>query len=390
MKRYDIIISGGGMIGSVSAVAASQLGFSVLLIEAQKSPKITLESPRDLRVSAISEANISALKKWRIFDYLIGQRIQSYSKMHVWDNRGSGEIKFKADEAWQSSLGYLMENNNLIQAARLALKSENHCDVMEQCRILHCENEGSQIRIELSDGQRFKSRLLLAAEGRQSSLRKQSGIEVKEKSYQQKGLVAYVKLPQAPDNTALQAFNDGGPVGILPINNDDKLFSIVWSLPEKQAQNFLECSPKEFQQALMWAIGKNFGEVELLSQRAAFPLSQLSAQRYFHKRLVLCGDSAHGVHPLAGQGVNLGLGDIQLLFQLLDAKKLRDDDYLTLALRKYQRQRLSKVQETSQMMSFLHHLFKDDALMKKPLRNIGLKLLNNSPLKKWLMQQAGS
>ena len=388
MKRVDIIISGGGMIGSVAAVAASQKGLSVLLIEAQSTVKLPANSPRDLRVSAISADNINYLKELGIFNNLIQDRIQAYSKMQVWDNRSDAEIDFEVDYALEDFLGYLMENNNLIQAAWKTLHAD--CECVQQTQIKTIENEGMQVRVELTNGDKYKSRLLIAAEGRNSYVRTCAEIKTKETPYHQKGLVAYIRIENAPCHTALQAFNKGGPIGILPINKSEKLFSIVWSLPEKQAKKWLQCDENAFGKGVKSSIGKDFGAIELLSKRAAFPLTQLYAQDYFKNRIVLCGDSAHGVHPLAGQGVNLGIGDIKQLIQVLDLTALKDNDLLHQSLRKYQRRRISQVKETSEMMSFLHHLFKDDKHIKKPLRTMGLKLVNALPFKKWLANQAGS
>ena len=392
MKRYDIIISGGGMIGSIAAVAAIKAGFSVLLIEAGKMKKLTPDSQRDLRVSAISWDNICTLKDLGVYNHLLAARIQAYTQMKVWDNRvtnhTSAKIEFEADFSQQQCLGYLMENNNLVQAAWQTLKQSDNCDLLEENSIKNIENDGLQIRVELNNGESYKSRLLIAAEGRNSSVRKSAGINIKEKPYGQRGLVAYIKLEKAPTETALQAFNDGGPIGILPIENN--VFSIVWSLPEEKYSHWLNCPKQAFEEGVAQAITQDFGAVELISERAAFPLTQLDAEKYFLNRIVLCGDSAHGVHPLAGQGVNLGIGDIKQLFSLLDLYILKDQELLRLSLRKYQRRRISKVKETSQMMSFLHHLFVDDSHVKKPLRTLGLNLLNNSPIKKWFIQQAGS
>ena len=388
MKKFDIIISGGGMIGSIAAVAATVAGFSVLLVESNRVKNLNIPSPRDLRVSAISWANICTLKKLNIFDKLLIDRVQEYTAMNVWDNRSKAHIEFEANFSQQQCLGYLIENINLVQAAWEQLQSQSHCETLQESTIKLVENEGSQVRIELHDGSLYKTRLLIAAEGRNSSVRQMTGIKCQQRSYHQKGLVAYIKLGKAPKQTALQAFNNGGPIGVLPIS--DGMFSIVWSLPELNCNHWLNCDKNEFEQGVKSAIGKDFGEVELVSERAAFPLSQLNAKQYFNRRVVLVGDSAHGVHPLAGQGVNLGIEDIELLFYVLDMKILKDNDLLNLALRKYQRRRISKVTETSEMMNMLHHLFKDDAHIKKPLRSLGLNLLNNSPLKKWFIQQAGS
>jgi len=388
VKKFDIVISGGGMIGSIAAVAATVAGFSVLLIESNRIKNLKKSSPRDLRVSAISWANICTLKKLNIFNNLLIDRIQEYTAMNVWDNRSKAHIDFETDFSQQQCLGYLIENVNLVQAAWEQLHNHGHCETLQESTIKQIENEGSQVRIELHNGSLYKTRLLIAAEGRNSSIRQMVDIKCQQKNYFQKGLVAYIKLEKAPKQTALQAFNNGGPIGILPIS--DGMFSIVWSLPEQSCNHWLNCDKNEFEQGVKSAIGKDFGAVELISERAAFPLSQLNAKHYFKHRVVLVGDSAHGVHPLAGQGVNLGIEDIGLLFHVLNMQALKDGDVLNLALRKYQRRRISKVTETSEMMSMLHHLFKDDAHIKKPLRSLGLKLLNNSPIKKWFIQQAGS
>lgn len=388
MKRYDIIISGGGMIGSIAAVAAVKSGLSVLLIEANKLKPIENDSSRELRVSAISWDNINYINDLDVFSNLLQSRIQSYNQMKVWDNRTNAHIEFEADFSQQQCLGYLIENNNLVQAAWKTLEQADQCETIQENTIKNIENDGAQIRIELNNGESFKSRLLIAAEGRNSYVRKLAGIKTVENAYHQKGLVAYVKLDKAPSETALQAFNEGGPIGILPIKN--KVFSIVWSLPEDQCDHWQNCEKAEFETGVKQAIGKDFGAIELLSKRATFPLTQLYAEKYFNQRIVLCGDTAHGVHPLAGQGVNLGIGDIKQLFNVIDLATLKDEDLLKLALRKYQRRRTSQVKETSEMMSLLHHLFKDDKHIKKPLRTLAFNIIDKSPFKKWFVSQAGS
>ncbi|HPI96509.1 MAG TPA: FAD-dependent monooxygenase [Gammaproteobacteria bacterium] len=390
MKKFDLIISGGGMVGSISAVAACQSGLSVLLIESNKSPFLTENSDMDLRVSAVSWQNIEYLKKLGIFQNLYSNRIAPYSHMQVWDTRSQAHINFDADFSSQSCLGYLLENNNLVQAAWKSLDSYPTCEIITGHSIDSLENTGSQVRVQLTDGHEFKSRALISAEGRKSKVREFVNIKTTENDYHQFGLVAYLSIKDAPEFTAFQAFNEGGPIGVLPMG--DNLFSIVWSLPKDKVDYWLSCDEQTFEQGIVNALSNHeiAPKVTLKSARVAFPLTQLYAERYFNNRVVLCGDSAHGVHPLAGQGVNLGIGDVQLLFELLDSSVLKDDLLLHKNLRKYQRRRISQVKETSEMMSFLHHMFKDDNHIKKPLRSLGMNLINQSPLKKWFMAQAGS
>lgn len=390
MKRYDVIISGGGMVGAIAAVATFKAGLTLLLIEAKKKPQLDSESPRDLRVSALSSNNISYLKHLGVFNHLITSRIQAYNHMQVWDNRSSGKIEFETDYSRQECLGYLLENNNLIQAAWGKLEQGSNINTIQQCHIKKMENDDTQVRIELSNGEHCKARLLIAAEGRNSFIRDAIKISTSEKSYHQKGLVAYVKIPQAQKQTAFQAFNMGGPVGILPIDTSTSLYSIVWSLPANDSEHWLKCDKNTFELGLKSAIGKLDWNIELIGNRAAFPLSQMYADAFFNKRTVLCGDTAHGVHPLAGQGVNLGIADIKELFDELDINTLKDNELLHNVLRKYQRRRISQAKETSEMMTFLHELFKDDTFIKKPIRNLGLNIINTLPFKKWLIAQAGS
>lgn len=388
MKRCDIIISGGGMVGSIAALAAASAGFSVVLIESQ--PSKVLSEEMDLRVSAISYENRMLLDKLGINKYLHHGRIYPFSHMQVWDNTASqkSQIEFGADFARQDVLGCMMENNNLIQSAWKKLQEYPDCQTLESTKINAIDSDDRQVRVALDNGDSFKARLLIGAEGRHSFVREHAQIKTKKKSYNQYGIVCYVSLTNAPDSTALQAFNNGGPIGILPFGNG--LFSIVWSVPDDQYQHWLACNKKDFVTGVKQAIGRDFGEVCLISERGAFPLQRTDAQSYFSQRMVLCGDSAHGIHPLAGQGVNLGLGDVNELFESLDSELLKDNDLLQLHLRKYQRRRLSQVNETSTMMSFLHHLFVDEKYLKKPLRSMGLQVFNRLPIKKWLLTQAGS
>ena len=338
MNRYDLIISGGGMIGAITANAAINAGLKVLLIEANTLQDLTQASDRELRVSAISWENICYLKQLKIFEKLLHTRIHAYHHMSVWDNRSNANIEFDSNYSRQECLGYLIENNNLIQAAINNLNQSQSCEIIQQNKIISLENDGSQVRVELDDERVCKAKLLIAAEGRQSAIRDLVSINTKEIAYDQKGLVAYVKIENAPKETALQAFNEGGPIGILPFG--DGLFSIVWSLQTEQVNHWLNCTEDEFEKGILKSIGKDFGEIKLVSDRAAFPLTQLYAEKYFSNRVVLCGDTAHGIHPLAGQGVNLGIGDVAELFRNLDKAKLRDEDLLFLALRKYQRRRI--------------------------------------------------
>ena len=225
--------------------------------------------------------------------------------------------------------------------------------------------------------------------------KKKAGISTKQFDYGQQGMVCYIKLDNVVEQTAFQAFNPTGPVGLLPMNNKEGVFSIVWSMSEEQVPMWLGCDEQKFCHGLKAHINRDLGMPELLSKRVAFPLRKQQASDYVKGRVVLMGDAVHVVHPLAGQGVNLGLEDAaclaELLSELVAANSLKDSDALQRKLKKYQRMRKSKVAESLLMIDAIHHLFTRQQPPLTFLRATGMKLVNRiNPLKSWLMAQAGS
>jgi 2-octaprenylphenol hydroxylase len=388
MQQSDVIISGGGMVGAITALGFVKQGFSVALIDRAPAPAFSAGTPPQLRVSAISRHNLQYLDELGVMAQLITERLGYFSHMQVWDNRSSGELDFQ--QSGQQQLGAIIENDHLVWAAWQTARSCPEISMYQQQTIDHWQQSERKVRLSLSDGTALSAGLLVVAEGARSAIREQLEIPLKIKDYQQKGLVCLIELSQAPQSTALQSFNESGPVGILPMN-DKGLFSVVWSLPEEQVDHWLNCDQERFERALQIHINRDLGGLRLVSDRAAFPLRQMYASRYHQQRVVLVGDAAHTVHPLAGQGVNLGIEDGRCLIRRCQAFGLKDQDSLSRALRKYQRERQSEVFKTSEMMSVLHHLFTSQQPALTWLRGAGMQAINHMPLiKQWLMSQAGS
>ena len=194
-------------------------------------------------------------------------------------------------------------------------------------------------------------------------------------------MVAYLQIEKAPKETALQAFNSGGPVGLLPMNGG--LFSMVWSLPDEQVNYWLEADEARFINGLQAHINRDFGAVKLVSERQAFPLIKTQANAFYQDRVALLGDAAHTIHPLAGQGVSL--------VSKLAGISIKHFDELALALKKYQRVRMAEVHKTSATMHLLHHLFTNETAPIIQIRALGMKSLHQIPMiKNWLLKQAGS
>ncbi len=387
MKKTDILISGAGMVGAITALTLAEQGHSIVLIDQAPISTFDADKPHQLRVSAIAHKNLQLLQKLNVLPNMIQHRLGFYNKMKVWDNRSTGALEF--DHQSGPNLGAIIENQHLTTVTQQLLLTYPNVTIHEQAKITDWHQEARFIDVELDNGESYQAVLLIAAEGANSNIREQAGIEIKRKDYQQSGLVCNLKISKAPEKTALQAFNATGPVGILPLNDD--LFSIVWSLPNEQVDTWLQADKNKFINGLKAHINRDLGDIELLSERAAFPLKQMYAKQFYQERMVLVGDAAHTVHPLAGQGVNLGIEDGQCLAALLEDINLKNTDEVAQALKTYQRRRRAEVFKTSEMMTFLHHLFTTNNKPLGFLRAKGMNILNQiNPLKSWLIEQAGS
>jgi len=387
MQKVDIIISGGGMVGAVAANAFSAAGFEVALIEAGEQTTFAEESPRSLRVSAIAQKHLDQFAVLGVDTFLYPSRLGPYRYMTVWDNGSRGELDFSADT--QSNLGAIIENTHVVFAAQQRLDQLPRVHTFYRNQITEFKQTERKVVVQLKAGDELQAGLLIACEGAGSPLRKEAGIEVRQKSYQQRAMVAYLEVEKAPQQSALQAFNLTGPVALLPFGGN--LFSMVWSCDEALVDSWLEADDATFINGLQAHLQRDFGDIKLLSKRAAFPLQQMYAAQTVKQRLVLLGDAAHVVHPLAGQGVNLGLSDVTELVQQLSAVNIKDAVNLDRALRKYQRRRRSEVIKTSELMSFLHGFYRIEQPALSWLRSAGMLTINRlPPLKNWLLQQAGS
>lgn len=388
MQQSDVIISGAGMVGAITALGLANAGYQVALLEGNPAPGFNAETPRQLRVSAISRNNLNILEELGVLGRLLPQRLGYFKHMQVWDNRSRGELAF--EQSGPSHLGAIIENDHLVAAAWQAVSQRPEVSVYQPTTITDWSQTERKVRVTLASGEQLSAGLLVVAEGARSAIRDGLNIPLKTKDYEQQGLVCLIQLSDAPASTALQSFNASGPVGILPMN-DEGLFSVVWSLPNDQVEQWLTCEPERFERALKIHINRDLGALQLVSERAAFPLRQMYARDYRQGRVVLVGDAAHTIHPLAGQGVNLGIEDGQCLIRRVQQFGLRDPESLARALRKYQRERQAEVFKTSEMMSALHHLFTSQQPVVGWLRSTGMNAINQMPMiKQWLMRQAGS
>ena len=360
------------MVGAALALALAltQQRFSVVLIEAREPVLRWDAEGHDLRVSAISRASQRLLHNLGVWSAIVADRATPYQSMHVWDRAGIGEIHFDAADLAEPDLGHIVENRVIVRALWQALRSVGvRVLVPAQIRGLNTADDGAEIRLD--DGQVMRTGLIVGADGAGSQVRILSGIGCHSESYGQQAVVATVVAELGNRATAWQRFMARGPLALLPMQRD--LFSIVWSTSPAEADRLCAMPVAEFNSVLTEASEARLGQLTLLGDRAGFPLRLQHARPYVKPGLALVGDAAHVIHPLAGQGVNLGFLDAASLVDALVIGRDRGRAPGAMrTLRAYERQRRGHNTATQLAMDGLKHLFSNDSGALSLVRNLGL------------------
>jgi 2-octaprenylphenol hydroxylase len=386
-QTYDVAIVGGGMVGLATAIGLANADLNVVVIDAGTIQAVSGE-PK-LRVSAINKASQQLLQNLGAWQYLDDNRVSPYQKMSVWDKDGLGKIEFDAHSISETHLGSIIENDAISYAlAKRASEISNltHLEGQRLERIAFGEREAW---LTLASGDNISAAVVVAADGANSWVRQQCSIPLTFWDYGHHAIVATVRTELAHDATARQAFLPGGPLAMLPLY-DDHLCSIVWSVSPDQAKQLLALDEAEFSKALTAALDGRLGLCQVISERQSFPLRMRYARHFARHRLVLAGDAAHTIHPLAGQGVNLGFLDAASIIDTFTQLHEQGKDLGEYShLRALERWRKAEAMEMIATMEGFKRLFAGSNPLKKAVRDIGLTLVDNvAGLKTVFIKQA--
>jgi 2-octaprenylphenol hydroxylase len=380
-----VVIAGGGIVGATLACALGARGFRVAVVEAAPPRPFDPSDEYDLRVSAISPGSEQVFRALGVWSAIAQRRVWPYLRMHVWDAAGRGEIDFDALELGEPRLGLIVENaliqHSLMERSRAFEQVQWH----SPDRVAGFELGEHAVQVTLERGTRLQARLLVGADGPNSRVRALAGIPFRARPYTQHAVVANVRTEQDLEHTAWQRFLPSGPLAFLPLRAH--LAAVVWSTTPGHAEGLVELPQEAFCTVLGEAFGHRLGRIESTSPRAAFPLRGGQADPYVCSRIALVGDAAHTVHPLAGQGVNLGIMDAATLAEVLvDAR--RDVGSLRV-LHRYERARRADNEITMRAMEAFKFLFGAQAAPLVWLRNVGLGLADRAtPIKHLVMRYA--
>lgn len=395
---FDVVICGGGLVGLAMALALARTPWRIALLDPQPLPALpdmaARERPEfDPRVSALTPASRALLEELGLWPQLADLRISPYTDMHVWDAEGTGAIHFSAAELHEPCLGYIVENGLVAGVMADAIRATANVAVLQDSLTSFTPQSGAQ-HLALASGEQIACRLLIGADGSASRVRTLAGIETREWDTGHRALVATVRTAQPHQNTAWQRFLQTGPLAFLPLQlpgaEQQRYSSIVWSCVPELADELLALDEQQFMRRLELAFESRLGPIESLSARHAFPLWQKHAGDYVHEGLALIGDAAHTIHPLAGQGVNLGLEDVKSLSGVLGRAAARGEDFTSeQVLSRYQRERKAANLGMLMLMEGFKRAFGSDDLHLRWLRNAGLKTADSlRPVKQALMKGA--
>ncbi|KFE45948.1 2-octaprenyl-3-methyl-6-methoxy-1,4-benzoquinol hydroxylase [Pseudomonas syringae] len=380
--RADLLIVGAGMVGSALALALQGSGLNIIVLDGGPLDVKPFDSQAafEPRVSALSGASQRILQRLGAWDGIAGRRASPYGEMQVWDGSGTGQIHFSASSVHAEVLGHIVENR-VVQDALLDRLHDSDIGLLANARLEQMRRSGDDWLLTLADGRLLRAPLVVAADGANSAVRRLTGTETREWDYLHHAIVTSVRTADSHRKTAWQRFTDNGPLAFLPLEREGEHWcSIVWSVTPGEGERLMALDDETFCRELEQAFEGRLGPVLSADPRVCVPLRQRHAKRYVAEGLALIGDAAHTIHPLAGQGVNLGFLDAAVLAEVLLHAAERGERLADVrVLSRFERRRMPHNLALMAAMEGFERLFQADPLPLRWLRNTGLKVVNQLP-----------
>ncbi len=391
---YDVIIVGGGFVGGTLALTLAKQapkGFRIALVDAAppSTGKSARKDPRGLALSAATKSLLEAIELWPV----LGPNAQPIRSIAITDSPLNASLRphllgFGDEMTSGEPDAYLVDAGDLLRAVCDAVAKEKRIDCFAPETVSEFDVDGFGVRVHLASDTTLKSRLLVAADGKRSGLRQRAGIKTIGWAYPQVGIVATVAHERPHHGKAVQHFLPAGPFAILPLTGNRS--SIVWSEDPERAKELMAGSEDAFVAELTRRFGHRLGEIALEGPHQSFPLELQIARSFIADRLALVGDAAHAVHPLAGQGLNIGIRDVAALAEtLVETARLGLDIGSSITLERYQRWRRFDSAFSATVMDGINRLFSNDSAPLRAIRDLGLGLVDRAPgLKRFLVREA--
>lgn len=381
---FDVVIVGGGLVGASLAATLEHAGLNIALIEGQAMHPDN--QGWDSRIYAVTPGNAAFLESCGAWQQLDMTRVQAVERMRVFGDEDA-ELDFSAYQIGAPELTFILENRLLQQALWQKLQQQDNLTLFHPARCASLIWHPEHAQLTLEDGRELRARLIVGADGRESWVRQQAGISASPTPYQQHGVVANFMAEKSHRGTAFQWFRPDSILALLPL--PQKMVSMVWSVSPEQSAALLVLPHAELCEQVAAASHHMLGALQLVTPPAAFPLRVLNLPHIVAPRLALVGDAAHNVHPLAGQGVNLGFRDARELASVLLQRGAQSDCGDMHLLRRYERARREDILSMQLTTDALKHLFVNNNPLLRGMRNLGLAFTNRfTPLKKLLARHA--
>lgn len=375
--KTDVIIIGGGLVGLTMACCLGSNGIKVAIIEAS-DPKTQNHDRFDGRCSAIAPSSVEIFKSIKIWNKL-EKHAGAIKEIYVTDNNSPVFLHFGKQETGGGAMGYMVENRFTRRALFEKLNSLKNVKLFAPNKYKKIEYGEKFVSVTLENKEKIEAKLLIAADGRNSKIREQAGIKIQSHDYKQNGIVCVIKHEKPHNGVAQERFLPAGPFAILPMK-DKYHSSLVWTEKSTIASKFMEMNDEDFTAEVEKRFGKYLGKLQLASQRWSYPLVLTFARKYTGKRMCLLGDSAHAIHPVAGQGLNLSWRDVKVLSEMIiETKNLGLDIGGQTVLSSYQALRRKDNIIMIAATDGLVKLFSNDSKVIGLIRDTGLALVNKVP-----------